>query len=282
MSTEPAESAEPSWEEQLTDPVGYGLSETEAQQIRNEIMIGKTAMLLQRRGQDQAAALMLDVQGIDYYSYFLDGRDPWDDKAHVTVAQIDVETYLLPKFSEDLQEQIREAMHVVATREHRSVNALELREVLPEVGEDWRQQLSRELATERPTNQARKVRLESGAIQRDGLFLTNLWEQRIYTTLLQVQAEMPDTETINIAPLVGMRVKGHTYEPDVLITYKGFAGVIEVDGPHHSGRRAADGSRDRLLKKGGIKVLERITVEDLETRESARKFVDDFLAQLGR
>lgn len=62
---------------------------------------------------------------------------------------------------------------------------------------------------------------------------TNQYEQRVYQVLKQRQAALTDFETIGIMPLGGMRVGKRVLEPDFLITYRGRAAVIEVDGPHH-------------------------------------------------
>ncbi len=96
------------------------------------------------------------------------------------------------------------------------------------------------------------------------------------------QATLPDNETIGIMPLGGMRVRGWTFEPDLLVTYRGYAGVIEIDGPQHKGHAGYDHSRSRLFLHSGVKVVDRLNVEEVKTLAEVEKFVDDFLAQLKR
>ncbi|WP_234376917.1 DUF559 domain-containing protein [Streptomyces sp. TP-A0356] len=83
-------------------------------------------------------------------------------------------------------------------------------------------------------------------------------------------------------PLGGMRVRGWTFEPDLLVTYRGYAGVIEIDGPQHKGHAGYDHSRSRLFLHSGVKVVDRLNVEEVKTLAEVEKFVDDFLAQLKR
>jgi hypothetical protein len=47
-----------------------------------------------------------------------------------------------------------------------------------------------------------------------------------------------------------------TREPDFLVVSRGKTGVLEVDGPSHTGRAAADHDRDRLFRQHGIRVVE--------------------------
>lgn len=74
----------------------------------------------------------------------------------------------------------------------------------------------------------------------------------MYQALKQIQESFPRENTIGIFPLAGGRLPGKTWEPNVLVTYKGRAGVLEIDGPHHDVRRAMDLSRDHLLLDSGI------------------------------
>ncbi|MGJ3559480.1 hypothetical protein ACR6C2_15055 [Streptomyces sp. INA 01156] len=147
------------------------------------------------------------------------------------------------------------------------------------MSKDWRKQLKASNGAQ-PTNQARRPRLESQHPIEDGLHFTNEWEHRVYVVLRERQAALSDIETIGVLPLPGMRVLGHTFEPDLLVTYKGRAGVIEIDGPHHKGRRSDDASRERLLRNAGIKHIDRIDVRDSTTKVQVEKFVDTFLKHL--
>jgi hypothetical protein len=49
----------------------------------------------------------------------------------------------------------------------------------------------------------------------------------------------------------------HTTEPDFLVWQDRKLGVLEVDGPWHTGRAADDHERDRRLREHGVRVVER-------------------------
>jgi hypothetical protein len=58
---------------------------------------------------------------------------------------------------------------------------------------------------------------------------------------VRAQGELPTDATTSIFPLPLGRVGvGNTWTPDFVVVREGRAGLIEVDGPHHGGRRAAD------------------------------------------
>lgn len=87
----------------------------------------------------------------------------------------------------------------------------------------------------------------------------------------------------NIFPLPGGRVDSNsTIEPDFLVTYRGRAGVIEVDGPHHASphRRASDLSREKRLRSAGIAHVDRIDVRETTTKAEVEALVDTFLLRL--
>lgn len=170
-------------------------------------------------------------------------------------ALLEVEPHLLPRFTEEVLERMRSAMHSVLRREQRnaSVSYIEAVPVIPRVSANWREQL-KAVGGPKPTNQARRVRLEPQHPLEDGLHFTNEWEHRVYKVLTHRQADLPDNDTIGIMPLGAMRVRGHTYEPDLLITYRGCVGVIEIDGPHHKGRASDDKGRERLLRKEVVRL----------------------------
>ncbi len=56
--------------------------------------------------------------------------------------------------------------------------------------------------------------------------------------------------------------------------------MIEVDGPQHRNRAAADQSRDRQLQDAGVTLTERIMVEDLDQPAELDGFVERVLARL--
>lgn len=191
-----------------------------------------------------------------------------------------VEPHLLERFTEEALGKISKALdHALADRGE--VDEIVARPVLPLVGPNWRKQIQAASGPQ-PTNQARRIRLEPQHPMEDGLHFTNEWELGVYRILKERQAALPDNDTIGIVPLGAMRVRDFTFEPDLLITYRGRVGIIEIDGPHHKGRASDDKSRDRLLRKAGVWHIDRLDVRDSAQKVQAEKFVTDFLAYLGK
>ena len=107
-------------------------------------------------------------------------------------------------------------------------------------------------------------------------------EVAFYCALLRKQTALPAESTIGILPGPGVRVSGRNFWPDFVVTYRGRVGLIEVDGPHHTARAAADHSRDSLLSDAGIVHVERIMVEDTTNDREMDGFIERFLHRLTR
>lgn len=257
----------------LADP---NLSPEELQRLRCEKVLGTTAVMLHRQGNPQAtelAVMLAELATLDLEYHDEDwGVDYFD-------AYLEVEPYLVPKFPPEAIQKILDVMHDATRKDPFNIRDLEVRPILPRVGTDWRKQLKSANGT-RPTNQARRVRLEPQHPMEDGLHFTNEWELGVYRVLKARQAVLPDNDTIGIVPLSGMHVRDFTFEPDLLVTYRGRVGVIEIDGPHHKDRASADKSRERLLRNAGVKYIDRIDVRDSTQKHEVEKFVTDFLKHL--
>ncbi|MFH9478058.1 hypothetical protein ACH4L7_30090 [Streptomyces anulatus] len=250
------------------------LPQTEIDRIYNERLLAIAAILLHQQGRTEAAGLLTDVValcmtykekdwGIEYYEGVLE-----------------VEPHLVPVFTDAVLAEVLVALQEAIEKDpEKAITEVRARPLLPRVSGDWRQQLKAAVGGKQ-SNQARRVKLQPKHPMEDGLHFSNEWEHRVYTVLKQQQAGLPDNDTFGILALAGMRVLNHTYEPDLLITYRGRAGVIEIDGPHHKGRRSDDTSRERLLRNAGVKYIDRIDVRDTTTPEEVHKFVTDFLKHL--
>lgn len=261
------------------------MPEDEGDRLRSEAYLSRTAYLLRERGLVHAAALLLDVELL-MFEHRSSG-DPFSmtEDNYVTwiVAVLDVEPYLVERFTDERLTEIRSAIEAVTDRQGVGrVRTCRVREALADTPEDWREQLSRQLSGSEISNAARKTRLVADHPQEDGLHFTNEWEQRVYRVLREKQADLPRDSTLGILPLPAFRTLDSTYEPDFLITYNGRAGVIEVDGPHHTGvqRRANDKSREALLVNAGVAWIERIDVRDIKSKEEVRAVVDRLLTRL--
>lgn len=144
-------------------------------------------------------------------------------------ALLDVDEYLLPRFTDEVCKRIAVTLGYVAESNGvENVAYVRSRPALPEVDKDWREAYATRLSSERPGNQARR---ESGLADRpieDGLTFGSTEELRVYRALKGLQARFPQDDTFAIAPLPGVRLRaGHTWSPDVLVTGRGRALVIE-------------------------------------------------------
>jgi hypothetical protein len=246
-----------------------------------EQWLAAAATLLYQQGDTEAAIAATDVLVVDLTLWSSGDYEPDGYRVFFTV-----EPHLVQQFTKQVVKRIEDGMQaVVPRRSSVYVESIEVSPMVPVPSADWRKQL-RSANGPTPTNQARKVRLEPEDQHpiEDDLHFTNEWEHGVYRVLKARQAALPDNRTIGIIPLAGMKLLGSTRWPDFLITYKGRAGVIEVDGPHHAGvrRASADHSRTNLLYNAGVEWVDRIDVRDVKTTAEVEKFVDNFLARLAR
>lgn len=256
--------------EMLNDP---WTKEDDKSRITADAVLGHAATVLARRGDHKIAMLLVNAADAEVG---FDSEDGTYDNLW-----IDVEPEDLPEYTEEVLGVLRKLCQDIASRRGYDVGWVGVREVLPDVGPGWRDQLKAQVAGKRPTNQGRKMRLEPPKFTEDWLFFTNAGELAVYQALKQLQEKvLKADETIGIYPLAGGRVPGRTWEPDVLVTYKGRAGVIEIDGPHHNGRRAMDTSRDHLLRDAGVAFVDRITVEALDNPAELTAALQRFLRRL--
>ncbi|MFE2261581.1 hypothetical protein [Streptomyces griseosporeus] len=263
----------------LDDILAQGLPDDEFHRVRCEKVLGTTAILLHQQGTARSAELAELLTEVTSLDLEYRGED-W----HVAqfAAYLEVEPHLIPRFTEDAIRDIARVMDDAVVKDPFAIQSLEVRPVVPPISADWRKQLKAANGP-RPSNQAKRVRLEPQHPTEDGLHFTNEWEWKVYKVLKERQAALPDNDTIGIVPLAAMKVLKPMYvEPDFLVTYRGRVGIIEVDGHYHRGPRSRsdDHSRERLLRNAGIKQIDRIDVRDTTQKEDVEKFVTDFLKHL--
>lgn len=246
--------------------------EADKERAKADSLLGHMAALLFQRGRLPLVELLRQVRNAEIEQDH-DNRttdlwlefDPADHEALV----------------DDAQEELRQVFNRVAGRLDYGVNWIGFRETMPLVGPDWRVHLEAMLNGDRPTNQARRTMPEKPQILEDRLAFTNPGELRVYRALRLLQEkELPAEETIAIFPLANGRVSGHTWEPDLIVTYKGRAGVLEIDGPHHRGRGAVDTTRDHLLRDAGFAFVDRLPVEVIESPTDLKASLHRFLRRL--
>lgn len=257
------------YEEILNDP---WVSPEEKQEIAVEAAVGHIAVLLVQRGRREIASLLLEVEFLTCeYDGDAQTRDLW----------LEVPSDQYSSFTSEIIEEIRAIFREVCRRRNYPFDWLGVREVLPDVGPQWRQQIRDQLGGKRPTNQGRRVRTGPPQFVDDYLVFTNSGERSVYRALKSIQeSDLPKNDTIGIYPLAGGRIPGRTWEPDFLVTYKGRAGVLELDGPYHNARRALDVTRDHLLRDAGIGFVDRIPVEALEDHSELFSALKRFLRRL--
>ncbi|SCE95849.1 hypothetical protein GA0070618_2210 [Micromonospora echinospora] len=238
-------------------------------------VLGQTTGLLAQRGDEQAVALLVDVSAMSIartdevirveriYDEWIEGS--LEKTTYRRVAVFDVEDHILPRFTDEVCQRIAATLTYVAERNgYENVDGVRARPALPDVSGDWRTTYSSRLTQERPTNQARREAGRPEHPVEDGLTFGSDEELSVYRALKRLQARFPEHDTIAIAPLPGVRLRaGHTWSPDVLVTGRGRALVMEIDGPHHRNPRryVDDRNRDLQWQRCGVPVV-RIAVED--------------------
>jgi hypothetical protein len=108
-------------------------------------------------------------------------------------------------------------------------------------------------------------------------------ELRVYRAFKRARARLPADDTIAIAPNPALVVPNmNPTEPDLLIMYRGRAGIVQVDGPHHRGRYANEATRRRIYVHSGIAEVDHLPVEDTVNDDELDEFVARFLKRLAR
>ncbi|HEX5408000.1 MAG TPA: hypothetical protein VFX16_37525 [Pseudonocardiaceae bacterium] len=264
-----ANSSPKTYEELLKDPF---MNTAESREIRADSALGHTVALLMHRGERDVAELVLEIETVRVeYDHSDQSWDIW----------FDVVAEQMSRFNEVRMGRLRDVWAEVCNRLGYETFWIGVREILPSVGPGWREQFQSQ-SVKRPTNNGRRVRSGTIRFAEDYLAFTNDGERVVYRALRQIQEEdLPRDSTVGIFPLAGGRIPGRTWEPDFLITYRGRAGVLEVDGPHHNGRRAMDSTRDHLLLDAGVAFVDRIPVETIGEPSELNAALRRFLRRLG-
>ncbi len=148
---------------------------------------------------------------------------------------------------------------------------------LPAVSADWR--LEAADARQSPTNQARRERAGDGYPSQDGLTFGSQAELAVYNVLVELQRDFPVRNAFAVLPLPGARLRDTAVRtPDFVVIGNGRAVVIEVDGPHHSGRnrRADDADRDLHWRRCGVATI-RIASEHASDPRSLKARLEEEL-----
>ncbi|MFI6029574.1 hypothetical protein [Amycolatopsis magusensis] len=246
----------------------------------DDIDLGTAAGLLLDDGKTQAAALLVDAHLVADYvdtGFSMSGEDPGTDLFNVV---LEVPRTQVEKFTDEILKDISTALNEVMNPQHVHVLGIQVRAQIEPASPQWRDELRKRLAPN-PVNQASIGPAMTDALIEDRCAFRSLAELRVYRAFKRARDRMSGDDTLSIAPNPALVVRSSTWEPDLVIVYRGKAGVVEVDGHHHRGRRAADLSRDRLLRHSGFTEVDRLAVEDTESDEELDVFVERFLLRLG-
>lgn len=238
-------------------------------------VLAQTAHLLHEQGNNQAAALLLDVDDVEIVPGNRFGD--WQD------AVLIVPPYLVSRFTKEAIDSIQPVFGHVAERHEIEIRSVSAAPALPKVDENWRQALQQRLTQGTASNQAARTRSKSsGAVLgADGFVFDSREEMRVYEALKRQQEVLPADSSVSIFPLpMGRVATGSVWTPDFLVAVAGRIGIIEVDGPHHKGRLAADATRDRHWRNSGIVHIERILVEETSVDSEIDDLVGAFLKRL--
>jgi hypothetical protein len=255
-----------------TSDASSGPSESPAPAL--QLVLAQTAFLMHEQGNSQAAALLADVEDVE----LVPGNRFGDWQEAILI----VPAYLVARFTENVIAAIQPVFGHVAGRHGLEIGAVTAAPVLPDVGDDWRRTLQERLA-KGASNQASRTRVKGAApgLIREGFVFDSREEVLVYEALKRAQAALPEDSTISIFPLPMGRVGvGNAWTPDFLVTLSGKVGIIEVDGPHHHKRFAADATRDRHWRNSGIVNIERILVEETSIDGDLDALVRQFLTRL--
>lgn len=246
--------------------------------------VGTAAELLAMRGDGMAAALLLDVKDLGLTTienaWLVWEMEWWNNVTtdYIETAVLQVDPASMDRFTDEIRERVLGALNEALILDGRRVERLIVAPAPADEG--WRQRLEKRLG-HGPTNQARLRPIPEHCPKEDGLYFRSAAELDVYRALKRALANREQGESIAIAPNAAIRVRETTWEIDFLVTFKGRAGVIEVDGPYHRGRRAPDRDRERILEDSGVYFVERITVEDTNEPNKLDAIVWRFLQRLG-
>src|SRR5207244_270968 len=103
----------------------------------------------------------------------------------------------------------------------------------------WRERLRSMLSGRGVTNHAQGAPLTPSAIRAEGLWFRSGAELALYRALTEAARDFGGL-TIIVNTRVRVTNADHTWEIDFMVACQGRLGVIEVDGPSHRGRIAAE------------------------------------------
>ncbi len=253
---------------------------------REETILAQTVETFFEDGDMQTWALLLDAVELRIEH----NRDELESynrgtSVYYEVITLRTEPAALAKFTPELRQRVTERLQEVARgNDVPAVRYVEFERRLPIVAKAWREQQEERLRGERLTNQARRVRDDPAYPREDDFTFRSREEILVYRALKRAQvAGSQRNAGFAIFPLPsGLLPIGSTWEPDFVIALNKRMGILEVDGPQHGKRYAADVSRDHQWREAGVALVDRILVEDTKNENVLDQRVRAFLRQLSQ
>jgi hypothetical protein len=247
-----------------------------------DIVLGQTHHLLGQSGDVMSqsliagASLALRRDGGIYHPI---PGDNWSSATYEAVLTVTAKA--AAQFTPNVESRVWRALELVLAHHGRDdVIGLVIAQAvaaMPVVSADWR--IHAADAVQRPTNQARRERAGDGYPSKDGLTFSSQAELAVYDILVELQREFPVRNAFAVLPLPGTKLRDTTVRaPDFVVIGNGRAAVIEVDGPHHSGRnrRADDADRDLHWRRCGVATI-RIASEHTNHPASLKARIEEEL-----
>lgn len=249
----------------------------ELEAIKDQIL-GTVATLLDSRDKSELADFLDEADLRFEVSYW--GEDAFDQAYFTLTPCLSVDPNYLDLCHPEVSKALTEVLDGVGTRfETLNFENVSIGPLLE--SPEWRQRRE-DLRDREDPSEIHIPRIKR--IRRDQMVFHSEEEVLVYEELKKQQAELSKSSeggaTIGISGNAGVWVGQRLFVPDLLVFLDGKVAVIEVDGPHHKNRAAADRSKDRLLEDAGISFVERITVEDAVVEESRRDLVRRVIRKL--
>jgi hypothetical protein len=208
--------------------------------------------------------------------------DNWN--CHTYEAVLTVDSALVREFTTEVTDRIWAALGSVFRHHGREdVQSLVIEPAaipLSAVSADWRDHAAQP-AMPLPTNQARREHAEGGYPSQDGLVFGSRAELAVYQVLTEIQRKCSVQKAIAVLPLPGAKMRDTGVRtPDFVVIGNGRAAIVEVDGPHHSGRtrKAHDSDRDRHWGRCGVPTI-RIASEHADDPRSLKALLQEDLGR---
>jgi hypothetical protein len=243
----------------VTSPSGTGDAFESNAAEHKEIAIA----ILEGMGLEELAELLRAAE----MSYVFSQWDNWNGGTAIYQTHLTVDVRRLGEYTQENINLIDEAIEKIIP----AYNAISLGRT---------QVVPRLTSTEQISNQAVSPPAERHPFQRHGMRFRGQTELLMFDSLVKKQQQLPRADTILIVPLPSVWNGRQRWEPDFIVTYRGRAGVIEIDDPTHARRYVADKSRDQVLEECGIHLIRRIAVEDAAQEPVREEFIELFLQRL--